>query len=139
MSQDDHIKLKDETNRTRKAGCVVVNDKREILLVTLRGESIWTFPKGHVEPGESPEQTALREVEEETGYQAAITRQLPDLTYTHGQTGELIRVALFQARLIAKTGEAEVQTECAWFSPEAAREALYYNLKHVVDEIEFVD
>ena len=37
----------------------------------------WTYPKGHQDEGESPEQTALREVYEETGVKARITSKLP--------------------------------------------------------------
>lgn len=38
---------------------------------------VWTFPKGRPDPGESPEQAALREVQEETGYRALIVSKLP--------------------------------------------------------------
>lgn len=40
------------------------------------GHYIWTFAKGGPHPGETPEQTALREVLEETGYEAEIVRAL---------------------------------------------------------------
>ena len=40
---------------------------------------VWTFPKGKPSVGDTPEQTALREVEEETGYLAEIVDVLPDV------------------------------------------------------------
>jgi len=51
------------------AGGVVVRWKRrrpQVALVHRPRRDDWTFPKGHLEAGESPEQAALREVEEET-------------------------------------------------------------------------
>ena len=47
------------------AGGLVVNELGELLLMYRRGK--WDLPKGHAEDGESIEETALREVEEETG------------------------------------------------------------------------
>lgn len=47
------------------AGGVVENSIGEVLMIHRRGW--WDLPKGHVEAGETHEQTALREVEEETG------------------------------------------------------------------------
>ncbi|WPL79508.1 NUDIX hydrolase [Bordetella hinzii] len=38
---------------------------------------VWTFPKGRTDPGETAEQTALREVKEETGVDATIVSLLP--------------------------------------------------------------
>lgn len=54
----------------RAAGGVVCNDNGEILMIFRRG--CWDLPKGKVEPGESDEAAALREVEEETGVKAEI-------------------------------------------------------------------
>lgn len=47
------------------AGGVVVNSKGKLLFIKRNG--VWDLPKGHAEQGESIEQTALREVEEECG------------------------------------------------------------------------
>ncbi len=47
------------------AGGVVTNDKGEILFIKRTGR--WDLPKGKIEKNESPEQAALREIEEETG------------------------------------------------------------------------
>ena len=47
------------------AGGLVTNKKGEFLMI--RRSGLWDLPKGHQEPGEALEETALREVEEETG------------------------------------------------------------------------
>ncbi|WP_315941241.1 NUDIX domain-containing protein [Deinococcus sp. Marseille-Q6407] len=72
------------------AGGVVFNRSGAVLLVQYRDGS-WTFPKGHLEPGETPVQTAAREVLEETGIQAAELGWLPPTRYTNnrGQQREL--------------------------------------------------
>lgn len=53
-----------------QAGGIIVWRDRVVLRRTLRGE--WVFPKGWIDPGETPEETALREVREETGIRAQI-------------------------------------------------------------------
>lgn len=53
--------------RARTAGGVVLGDSGTIALVRTKGGGGWTFPKGHVEEGESDEEAARREIEEETG------------------------------------------------------------------------
>lgn len=44
----------------------------EFLLLFQRGSNTWSFPKGHMEPGETEQQTALRELWEETGLTATL-------------------------------------------------------------------
>ena len=54
----------------RSCGAVVyrkINDDYRYLLIRNRRSSNWSFPKGHVEAGETLEETAIREVLEETG------------------------------------------------------------------------
>ncbi len=51
--------------RIQAAGGLVRNEKNEILLIFRRGK--WDLPKGKLDEGESLEECALREVEEETG------------------------------------------------------------------------
>lgn len=41
----------------------------------------WTLPKGHIEPGESLEDTALREVEEETNNKAVVLKKIGSFSY----------------------------------------------------------
>ena len=58
---------------------------------TKRGELAWGLPKGLIEPGESPEAAALREVQEETGLQADIEEDLGEISYFYVWSG--VRVA----------------------------------------------
>lgn len=48
------------------------NGKREYLIVFEQFSKCWSLPKGHVEPGETEEETALRELFEETGLTAQL-------------------------------------------------------------------
>ncbi|MFN8496168.1 MAG: NUDIX domain-containing protein [Caldilineaceae bacterium] len=56
-----------EIHRYRAAGGVVIHAEQMLLLDRPRRQEI-RLPKGHIEPGETPEATALREVAEESGY-----------------------------------------------------------------------
>lgn len=61
-------------------GGALVNDQGQVLLRRVAnnfGGYVWTWPKGRPDPGESPEEAALRETREETGYSAEIICQLP--------------------------------------------------------------
>ena len=49
------------------AGGIVLGDSGTIALVRNRKDTLWFFPKGHVEVGESFEEAARREIQEETG------------------------------------------------------------------------
>jgi 8-oxo-dGTP pyrophosphatase MutT (NUDIX family) len=73
--------------RAESFGGVVVRagdgDHDVVLIRTtnLKGDTVWTLPKGTAEEGETPETTALREVLEETGIEAQIIEPLDDITY----------------------------------------------------------
>lgn len=66
----------------------------EVVLVARPGERLWALPKGKPEPGESVEQTALREVSEETGLHVAIEGSEPigSIRYTYAVPGKPGRV-----------------------------------------------
>lgn len=60
----------------------MLNGHGQVLLVRYRSGA-WAFPKGHVEPGETLAQTAVREVREETGVVAVPLAPLPETRYTN--------------------------------------------------------
>lgn len=53
----------------------------EIALVSVKGGGVWCLPKGIVDRDEGPEETALREVREETGLTGRIVDSLGHITY----------------------------------------------------------
>lgn len=72
------------TKVVRAAGGIVVRGaapSAEILIVHRPQYDDWTFPKGKVEPGESHEECAVREVEEETGLRCSLGRELEPTSY----------------------------------------------------------
>jgi 8-oxo-dGTP pyrophosphatase MutT (NUDIX family) len=53
--------------------------------VSQTGDLAWSLPKGHIEPGETSEIAAVREVREETGLKASIEARLGDVTYWYAR------------------------------------------------------
>ena len=56
-----------------------------------KGDRVWTFPKGHLDPGETPRRAALREVFEETGFACEIRASLPLVRYSFRRKGREVR------------------------------------------------
>lgn len=66
MPKNDQKRSKDAgLPIAEQAGGIIVWDDKIVLRLTKGGHLV--FPKGHIEPGESPDQTAVREIQEETG------------------------------------------------------------------------
>ena len=63
------------------AGAVVVRKGPEVLLVHRPKYDDWSFPKGKLDAGESWEDGALREVEEEIGMRCRLCHELPHTSY----------------------------------------------------------
>jgi 8-oxo-dGTP diphosphatase len=71
---------------------VVHNDDGEVLVVHRPKYDDWTLPKGKAEPGESDEECALREVEEETGLRCRLGDELASTEYVdHDGRSKVVR------------------------------------------------
>ena len=55
------------TEPVTSSGGVVLNNDNHVLILRRKQEGTWVLPKGKMEPGETLVQTAIREVQEETG------------------------------------------------------------------------
>lgn len=80
------------------AGGCIFNDKGEVLLQKRGGSNKWGFPGGAVEPGETPQMTAVREAKEETGLDVETGRVIGvytdlDIIYPNGDRAQSIVIA----------------------------------------------
>ena len=98
----------------------------EVLLVHKPRYDDWTFPKGKAEEGETDEEAAIREVEEETGLRCELGNELASTTYTnrHGRP-KLVRYWAMGPVQTTPGARHEVD-EIAWLAPEAALAKLSY-------------
>jgi 8-oxo-dGTP pyrophosphatase MutT (NUDIX family) len=100
-------------------------------------KTVLALPKGLVDPGETPEQTAIREVREETGVEAVLVGKLGDIRYVYTRTwagGERVfKIVSFyllryqSGKLGEIVPEMKVEVErVLWLPLEEAPEKLAY-------------
>ncbi|UCG77740.1 MAG: NUDIX hydrolase [Nitrospirota bacterium] len=122
--------------RTRtSAGGVVYRENNgsvDVVLISLRGGTILTLPKGTIDNDESVEETALREVREETGLTGEIKNDLGSISYWFYDKDDNIKyrktVHFFLLRYISgETGDHDSEVEDAvWIDIDSAIDKVVY-------------
>ena len=114
------------SERIEAAGGVVVRDGRLLLVHRPRYDD-WTFPKGKLDPGESFESAALREVEEETGVRCSLGRELPSSHYEVNGRPKLVRYWLMTPQGETPFVPNDETDDLRWVAPNEARALLTYD------------
>jgi 8-oxo-dGTP pyrophosphatase MutT (NUDIX family) len=99
----------------------------EVLLVHRPRYDDWTFPKGKLDPGETHQQAAVREVQEETGLRCALGRELPSTRYRDRKgRPKAVRYWTMEPLEGAFRPHREVD-EIRWLSHDEARRVLSHS------------
>jgi len=98
-------------------------------------EGVWALPKGNIDPGESPADTAVREVREETGIEGRLLEKLGDVRYVYTRPGGL-RVFKVVSFFLLRAGRGRIGeidesmrievAEARWLPLEEAPKLLAY-------------
>jgi 8-oxo-dGTP pyrophosphatase MutT (NUDIX family) len=123
------------------AGGVVVRDDEVAVIVPIKrdanGDRVLGLPKGHVDPGETPEAAATREIREETGIDAELIEELGEVRYAYQRVGKrvdkLVRFYLFEYRS-GDVADHDHEIEDAGWMPlaQAARSLSYEGEREMV-------
>ena len=117
------------------AGGIVIDDEAEmprVLLVHRPRYDDWSFPKGKLDPGETFEQAAIREVKEETGLKCRIIRELATMRYGYKtrNKGRIKPKAVHYFLMERVSGKVRVPGEevdrASWLSIDRALRKLSY-------------
>ena len=113
------------TIREVSAGGVIYREQEgQLFIALIRVRKRWGLPKGHVEQGERIDETAVREVREETGLLGKVKRKLGTISYTYrakSKDGEAIRISKRVTFFLLRYLEGEVHghdyevDEARWF------------------------
>lgn len=139
----------DSFTNIEAAGGVVENEYEEILFIHRLGK--WDLPKGKLEPNETLEKTAVREVEEETGIKNLVLKNFITSTYhiyrERGSNAPILKTTFWYLMQCEGNQEAVPQTEegitdVAWKnSDQIYAEVLpntFHNIRFVLEEAEII-
>lgn len=102
------------------------------LVVSSSDGEHWVLPKGHIEPNESPEEAALRELREESGIVGRIVDKLPIQYLEISQEKLAVQYFLIEALQSCPVVENRM---IRWETPETAHELLSFeNTKQILRE-----
>jgi 8-oxo-dGTP pyrophosphatase MutT (NUDIX family) len=105
-----------------------------------RGRLLWSLPKGHVEEGETPADTAVREVSEETGIFGRVIAPLGVIDFWFVAGGKRVHKTVHHYLLLAESGElsdADVEvTEVAWVPlAELGTRLAYEDERRLIEDV----
>ena len=118
-----------------QAGVIVVNTvgpvPKFLVLTARKNPDHWIFPKGHIDPGETPEQAALRELREEAGIEGELLGRVGTSAFRSGD--EDVEVVYYLVRFVTEVGPGE-RRKRQWLEYDEARSLLSFeDAKRLLD------
>ncbi|MBI3109572.1 NUDIX hydrolase [Candidatus Daviesbacteria bacterium] len=117
--------------REFSAGGIVFNKAGQVLLTKHSRNHHWSFPKGLIDPGQTSEQAALREVKEEGGVEAKILDKVGYSKYVYTLNREKIFkiVTYFLMKYVSGSPEDHdwEMEEAGWYEVEEALKKLTFS------------
>jgi 8-oxo-dGTP pyrophosphatase MutT (NUDIX family) len=116
-------------------GIIPIGDAGRILMIdhyrVITGRRGWELPAGRVDPGESVEDTAQRELLEETGYSAGRWETLGEYNPSNGSSNQVLHVKIARdlTRRSDPTDQSETMGLC-WFDVQEVRRLVRANEIH---------
>ncbi|RBW69694.1 8-oxo-dGTP diphosphatase MutT [Bacillus taeanensis] len=97
-------------------GAIIENDKNEILCAlrspTMSLPNLWEFPGGKIEEGEKPEETLVREIQEELGCTIEVFDLVEDVEHEYPTI--IVRLMTYKAKIVEGTPEAKEHAKLEW-------------------------
>lgn len=126
--------IQDVIRETTSGGVVFRrNDKGGVeILLAQDAKDRWTIPKGHIEPGETPRQTAEREIQEETGLkEMKVFNHLGKTQFRYRRQNSLVLMTM-HVYLVKALGDTDRLIKEEWMNGIS-----WFPFNEAIDKIEY--
>lgn len=113
----------------------ITHDQKDIEILLIQdSKGRWTIPKGHIEPGETAKQTAIREIGEESGlFHIQVLTWLGKIQFQYRRVDKLVLMTT-QIYLVRALDDAETPTKEQWM-----KGIKWFKFNDAIDAIEYED
>lgn len=107
-------------------------NKCEVALIATKNRTVWTIPKGIIDKDETPEQAAVREIEEETGLKSRIIEKIGQKSYWFFLKDENVKCRKTVTYFLLEHTGGSINSICceideaSWFSAAEAENTVSY-------------
>ncbi len=127
-NEEMEICMFDDTEKIVQSGVIPyrkTDEGYEVLMITSRRTGAWQFPKGYMEPGMEPEESAAKEAFEEAGVEGQVYNTLiGEYEYTKHYRTYCVELYPLQVTHILDEWEEKGQRRRAWWTPARAIDVL---------------
>ncbi|NMN01023.1 phosphohydrolase [Bifidobacterium sp. DSM 109958] len=122
--------------REYSAGGLIFDERGRVAIIARHSRSghlEWCLPKGHIEKGETPEQTAVREVHEETGILGEVIESIATIDYWFTGTSQRVHKLVHHYALRRVSGDLTVDGD----PDHEAEDAIWVNFADLDDVLSY--